>query len=62
MLSGRVSFELVQKVAMVGGQALVAVGAPSSAALAVAQQHDITLIGFLRDNSFNCYHGSWRLK
>ena len=62
MLSGRMSFELVQKVAMVGGRVLIAVGAPSSAALDLAQQYDITLIGFMRSDSFNCYHGSRRIQ
>ncbi len=61
LVSGRISFELVQKALLVGIPNLVGIGAPSSLAIELAEEFDLTLLGFLRENSVNVYSGDWRI-
>lgn len=61
VVSSRVSFEIVQKAIMAGIGVLIAVGAVSDLAILAAKRFGLTLIGFATSESFNLYHGEWRM-
>jgi FdhD protein len=62
LMSSRASFELIQKAIMANISIIVTIGAPSSLAIQTAEQFGITLIGFLRNESFNIYTGKERIR
>ncbi len=61
LMSSRASFELIQKAAMAGISIMACMGSPSSLAIETARELNMTLIGFLRENSFNIYSGEERI-
>ncbi len=62
LVSGRASFELMQKTLMAGMPMLAAVSAPSSLAVGLAEEFNMSLVGFLRGDSFNIYAGGERIR
>jgi FdhD protein len=61
MVSGRASFELMQKTLLAGIPLLAAVSAPSSLAVQLANEFNVSLVGFLRGATFNIYSGGERI-
>ncbi len=61
LMTSRASYDILQKATRAGIPLVATVGAPSSAAIELAEQRQVTLVGFLRGERFNVYAGSWRI-
>lgn len=61
LLSGRTSYEMVHKALMLGFPFIVSIGAPSSLAVNMAEESDLTLVGFLKENRMNIYSAEQRI-
>lgn len=62
MCSGRIGFDIIQKILMSEVGMVVGIGAPTSLAIDLAKKFDITLIGFIKKYKYNIYNGEWRIK
>ena len=62
LVSGRASFEIVQKALMADIPFLASIGAPSSAAIDLAKEYGMTLVGFLKSTGYNVYCGEQRIR
>jgi FdhD protein len=62
MCSGRIGFDIIQKILMSGIGMVVGIGAPTSLAIDLAKKFNITLIGFIKKQKYNIYNGEWRIK
>jgi len=61
LMTSRASYDILQKSVLAGIPIVASIGAPSTAAIDLAERNNLTLIGFLRDDRFNVYTGSWRI-
>jgi FdhD protein len=61
MCSGRIGFDIMQKILMSSISIVIGIGAPTSLAIDLAKKFDITLIGFIKKHKYNIYNGKWRI-